>query len=149
MNYLFSCVIITLGKGLFALKKIDNSVCVILFAGVILTAAVLLAGHFDSPRYYDLLERVREDDAVTLSPLIAEENKIDINSADIEELQKLYGVGEKRAQAIVDYRKDNGGFFAVYELANISGMSENIIEKNKNLITLGAYTEVCYEKESD
>lgn len=138
-----------LGKGLFVLKKIDNSVLIIVFAGVILSATVLLAGHFDSPVYYDILEKVREETVVSLPALIAEENKIDINSADIEELQKLYGVGEKRAQAIVDYRKDNGGFLAVHELVNISGISENIIEKNKNLITVGEYTEVYYENESD
>ncbi len=131
------------------MKKIDNSVCIILFAGIILTVTVLLAGYFDSPRYYDVLERVHEEDVVSLSPLIAGENKIDINSADIYELQKLYGIGEARAQAIIDYRKDNGGFFTVDELVNISGISGNIIEKNKNLITLGEYTEVHYEKESD
>lgn len=131
------------------MKRIDNSVCAVLVAGVILTAAVLLAGHFDSPKYYDVLEKVRAETVVSLPVLIAEENKIDINNADVDELQKLYGVGEKRAQAIVDYRKENGGFFAVGELININGISENIIEKNKDIITLGEYTEVYYEKESD
>lgn len=135
-------------KKLFVLKKIDNSVCVILLAGIILTVAVLMAGCFDSPRFYDVLQSVREESVVSLPPLIAEKNKIDINSADIDELQKLYGIGKARAQAIIDYRKNNGGFFAIDELVNISGISEKIIEKNKNLITLGEYTGVYYEKES-
>ena len=136
-------------KGLFDLKKIDNSIHIILFSGVILTVAVLLAGYFDSPKYYDMLEKIREQTVVSLPAFVAEKNKVDINSADADELQNLYGVGEKRAQEIVDYRKENGGFFSVYELINISGISENIIEKNKNIVTLGEYTEVYYEKESD
>ena len=127
------------------MKRIDNSVIAVLLAGVILTSAVLLAGHFDSPKYYNVLEKVREETVVHLPELIAEKNKVDINNADTDELQRLYGVGEKRAQAIVDYRRENGGFLAIDELTYISGISENIIEKNKDIITLGEYTEVYYE----
>lgn len=129
------------------MKKIDNSISVILFSGLILTVAVLMAGYFDSPKFYDVLQSMRGEAEVSLHFLNAEENKIDINSADINELQKLYGIGKARAQAIIDYRKNNGGFFTIDELENISGISEKIIEKNKKLITLGEYTEVCYEKD--
>ena len=63
---------------------------------------------------------------------------VNINTADASALAEgLNGVGIKKAQAIVDYRKKNGPFKSMHDLANVKGMSDKLIEKNKDVITLG------------
>lgn len=62
---------------------------------------------------------------------------ININTADKETLMTaMKGVGEKRAQAIIDYRKKNGPFKSVDDLANISGIGQSIIEDNRGNLTV-------------
>lgn len=58
---------------------------------------------------------------------------VDINKANATELQTLNGVGAKKADAIIAYRKDNC-FKNVNALAGVKGISTKTIEKNrKNL----------------
>ena len=62
---------------------------------------------------------------------------IDINKADAETLSsELSGVGDKKAQAIVDYRKANGQFVSVDDLSKVKGISAKTIEKNRDRIIL-------------
>jgi competence protein ComEA len=63
---------------------------------------------------------------------------VNINTADAATLADgLNGVGIKKAQAIVDYRKQHGAFKSVNDLAKVKGINDKLIEKNKDLITLG------------
>ena len=63
---------------------------------------------------------------------------VNINTADAATLAEgLNGVGIKKAQAIVDYRKKHGAFKSINDLASVKGMSDKLIEKNKDVITLG------------
>ena len=64
------------------------------------------------------------------------EGKISINSATIEELMQLPGIGESRARGIVDYRNKNGRFNAIEDLTNVNGISKNILEQIKEFICL-------------
>ncbi|GAA5421258.1 helix-hairpin-helix domain-containing protein [Tetragenococcus halophilus] len=64
------------------------------------------------------------------------EDMIDINAADINELQKISGVGPAKAQAIVDYREENGAFESVDELNEISGFGEKTVEKLRDSIKI-------------
>ena len=59
------------------------------------------------------------------SPLEGE--GIDINSAPVEDLQRLPGIGEKRAQAIVAWREEHGPFQSVDELVQVSGIGEKLL----------------------
>lgn len=54
--------------------------------------------------------------------------KININTADSYDLQRLPGVGEKRAQDIILYREEHGPFQTVEELTNVSGIGPGILE---------------------
>ena len=52
---------------------------------------------------------------------------IDINSAPAEDLERLPGIGEKRAQAIVAWREEHGPFRSVDELVQVSGIGEKLL----------------------
>jgi competence protein ComEA len=63
---------------------------------------------------------------------------ININTADKETLMtSIKGVGEKRAEAIIDYRQQNGPFQSIDELANISGIGQSIVDDNRGNISIG------------
>ena len=66
---------------------------------------------------------------------------VDINTADRETLMSLRGVGESFAERIIEYREENGGFKAVQELTNIRGIGQTLVEKNREMLTVGAPAE--------
>lgn len=71
------------------------------------------------------------------SPAEVSIQKVSINKADAETLAaSLKGVGLKKAQAIVEWRKANGNFTSVDQLAEVKGIGEATIKKNRALITL-------------
>ena len=61
---------------------------------------------------------------------------VNINTADIIELQKLKGIGQTYAQRIVDYREENGEFKTAEELLNVKGIGKKRLEDIKAFITL-------------
>lgn len=64
---------------------------------------------------------------------------VDINSADAASLDRaLKGVGPKTAAAIVDYRKKQGPFKSVDDLAKVNGIGPALIEKNRANMTVGS-----------
>ena len=62
---------------------------------------------------------------------------IDINTADVYDLQRLPGIGEKRARAIVDYREEHGPFASVDELDNVDGIGEGILSGLREYASAG------------
>lgn len=55
--------------------------------------------------------------------------KININQADVTELQKIPGIGQKRAEDIFRYREENGKFKTIEDLQNVSGIGKKTLEK--------------------
>ena len=75
--------------------------------------------------------------ALALSPSLWA-GPININTADAPVLaQGIDGVGEKRAQAIVDYRNVHGPFTTVDGLSRVKGIGAATIEKNRDNLTTG------------
>lgn len=62
---------------------------------------------------------------------------VNINTADIQQLAALPGIGAVLAQRIVDYRQANGSFTAVEQLIHVEGIGEGKMEAIAELITIG------------
>ena len=55
--------------------------------------------------------------------------RVDLNTAGAEELATLPGVGEQKARAIVEYRRAHGRFQSMEEIAQVPGITQQIIDK--------------------
>lgn len=64
------------------------------------------------------------------------ENKISINTAELEELKKIPGLGESKAKSIIEYRQKNGKFEKIEDITNVSGIGKTTFEKLKDYITI-------------
>ncbi|NOQ89358.1 MAG: competence protein ComEA [Gammaproteobacteria bacterium] len=63
--------------------------------------------------------------------------KISINTANAEQIAStMTGVGDSKAQAIVEYRSTHGNYKSLQELENVAGIGAKTVEKNKDKITL-------------
>lgn len=80
---------------------------------------------------------------LTLSSLLAAplsaspEAKVDLNTATVEELDSLPGIGLATARRIVEFRTQNGPFKKVEDLMNVKGIGEKKFLRLKDRITLG------------
>ncbi|MDU5948716.1 MAG: helix-hairpin-helix domain-containing protein, partial [Paenibacillus macerans] len=69
-------------------------------------------------------------------PQQADTSLISINQAGLTELQDIPGIGEKKAQAIIDYRTAHGPFVSLSDLTKVKGVGNKMLEKMKPYIRL-------------
>lgn len=76
--------------------------------------------------------------AVLLTPVSAiAAQVVDINRADAATMiENWKGIGEKKARAIVSYRKKNGPFRDISDLSNVKGIGEGLIKNNRKYMSL-------------
>ena len=68
---------------------------------------------------------------------VQQDNRININTADVTQLTTLTGIGATRAQAIIAYRQENGPFAAIEDIMNVQGIKEGTFAKIKDEIVVG------------
>lgn len=81
---------------------------------------------------YEKGEEVPANDTASSEP--SGSGKININTAGKEDLMELPGIGESRADEIINYRNEHGGFESIEDIMNISGIKEKMFEKIKDYI---------------
>jgi len=64
--------------------------------------------------------------------------RINLNTAGVEELTTLPGIGPSYAKRIVEYREKNGPFKRVEDLLNVQGIGEKTLEKIRDKVTVSA-----------
>lgn len=57
---------------------------------------------------------------------------VNINTADAQTLATLEGIGEKRAEAIIEYRSKHGPFTSIEDLVKVKGIGVKTLEKNRD-----------------
>jgi competence ComEA-like helix-hairpin-helix protein len=72
---------------------------------------------------------------------------ININTSSLEELDTLPGIGESKAQAIIDHRQSNGDFSNIEEIMNVSGIGQTTFDNIKDLITVVSESEIIEQEE--
>lgn len=77
-----------------------------------------------------------ENDAKVSNSKNTNNEKVSINKASKEDLMTLKGIGETKALAIINYRKEHGNFKSISELQNVKGIGKSIFEKIKDNIEL-------------
>lgn len=96
----------------------------------------------------EVLEKYKDEICVCECPLISNDactssdssnsasGLVNINTAGMDELMKVSGIGEAKADSIIRYREENGRFKTIEDIMNVSGIGESLFEKIKNYITV-------------
>lgn len=69
------------------------------------------------------------EEGETSGSMSQEDNRVNINTADSDELQKLNGIGPATAEKIIDYRDEHGRFSNIEDIKNVSGIGDKTFEK--------------------
>lgn len=112
--------------GIYEIKKDTSIADLIEMAGGVIENADLSSLNLNSQVLHQ---------SVLVIPLI-KDNKISLNTATLEELMQIKGVGESKAKLIIEYRENNQGFKTIEEIMNIKGIGEKTFEKMKDQLAL-------------
>lgn len=78
-----------------------------------------------------------------------EQFPIDLNTATVETLQLLPGIGETKAHAIIAFRESNGGFSSPEEILQVKGIGSSTYKKLKDLVTVAKIPKNTLKKSKD
>ena len=108
----------------------------LLIAVALLASGVILFVTRERP-----VPRLRDDPIVLenvriVRPTFRDAKEIDLNTASIEELVRLPGIGQVLAGRIVAYREEHGRFASIDELIAVSGIGPVVLEEIRTLVTI-------------
>ena len=100
------------------------------------TAVMEEAGRTPAGDRFGIIRRGNDPEAAGKGGTGEETGAVNLNTAGVEELMTLPGIGKKRAEDIVAYRQMNGGFSSVEELTKISGIGNSMLLKLSGMVTV-------------
>jgi comEA protein len=107
----------------------------LLLIAVIVIGGIIVWQHYSPNHPIEITLAQPPDSSGEVSQL--NPHKIDINRAEGWLLEALPGIGPSKAQAIIAYREQNGGFSNIAEITEVAGIGQNIYENIRELITIG------------
>ena len=114
----------------FSLCRCDLS-CAVSLLLWLLSKAPLLPSPEGEESFSESKDTLSENDIRKES---SEAQRLDLNTATLEELQALPGIGPKLAKQILDYREECGKFFSVDELLEVPGIGEKKLEAIREMV---------------
>ena len=124
-------------------KSSNRNIIIFVIFGIISLVAGFLIQEYDNRyRSFSIIEAPLGEEIESNTFEELNENKeeklyIDINTDSVSELDKLDGIGEKMAQRIIEYRKENGDFEVIEDLMRVSGIGEKKFDAVKDNIYVG------------
>lgn len=76
----------------------------------------------------------KQGEEVLETPVQQEDGKVSLNTATEEQLMTLPGIGQAKAESIIAWREENGGFTRIEDLMKIEGIKEGVFSKIKDSI---------------
>ena len=127
-----------------AMTRFDKIVLGLTAAFLVVTGGYFVSGQLGEAEYQVTVSKQAPAVSASLPEVedgypdsLLEGEVIDLNTASAADLTRLPGIGEKRAQAIVDYRESSGPFQSVEELTEVKGIGEGILAQVYDYVTVG------------
>lgn len=118
-------------------KNKNLSVRILIAIALLMAAGLVGYNAFFSKNAVEITENLVSSETSEQNQETKSENKnetVNINTAPLEELEKLSGVGKSMAKRIIDYRETHGGFANKEEIMNVKGIGKRVFENIKNNI---------------
>ena len=118
-------------------KKVTNEMVIIIYtkeevknSNIVDTVVKVVEGECVCPN-------IQNDGCINdeITDTIGNNKLININTATLEELKTISGIGESKAKSIIEYRNKYGKFKTIEDIKNVSGIGDNLYEQVKMYIT--------------
>ncbi|MFA6321704.1 MAG: helix-hairpin-helix domain-containing protein [Candidatus Omnitrophota bacterium] len=111
------------------LERLERVILIFLISALILGVAISAVLKARSPAKVTIGKFNPEDYKNAQAGYLPPSEKININTANIEDLMKIKGVGQTIASRIIEYRYQKGRFVSIDDLKNVKGVSVALFEK--------------------
>ena len=115
----------------------EHGLIILVAIGIIASGLALLPPLFVSHARITVAPIELSGVKVLLPTFLDSPPKVNLNSAGVDELDELPGIGPAKAESIVAYRTEHGPFHSLDELTDVSGIGSSIIERIADLVTCG------------